>query len=117
MEKKVKVSVFKGKRSFMLMLAIILALNTLVFSAGINVSALLFGDINGDGIINVIDLLAIKRHILKTELLSDEQLKCFDSEVTVMELLKVKRIILKIENAYEVGSDETDKSKIYIGKD
>ncbi len=38
----------------------------------------LYGDINGDGLINIVDLLAIQKHLVGAKMLKDENLKAAD---------------------------------------
>lgn len=61
-------------------------------------SIVLYGDINGDGKINAIDLLKIQKHILKDSLLSGAQLESSDVNkdgvINAVDLLKIQKHIL-----------------------
>lgn len=63
-------------------------------------NAVIFGDVNGDGSVNSIDLLKVKRHILGLAALTDAYLEAanvdHDETVSVnsIDLLKIKRHIL-----------------------
>ena len=67
-------------------------------------SGMITGDINGDDDINVLDLLALKRHILKINILFDEKLTAADingdGRADVLDLLSIKKHILKLELLY-----------------
>ena len=56
----------------------------------------LYGDINGDGSINVLDMMAVKRHILKREIIAYGILADTDrdGEINVLDMMAVKRHIL-----------------------
>ncbi len=59
------------------------------------------GDINGDGTISLADIVAIKRHILGFELLTDDKFKAADIDdsgsISLADYVKVKRHILGFE--------------------
>lgn len=59
------------------------------------------GDINGDGTISLPDLVAIKRHILGFEILTDDKFKAADIDdsgsISLADYVKVKRHILGFE--------------------
>lgn len=59
------------------------------------------GDINGDGTISLADIVAIKRHILGFELLTDDKFKAADIDdsgsISLTDYVKVKRHILGFE--------------------
>lgn len=59
------------------------------------------GDINGDGTISLPDLVAIKRHILGFEILTDDKFKAADIDdsgsISLADYVKVKRHILGVE--------------------
>lgn len=63
---------------------------------------ILYGDINGDGKINSVDLLVLQRHILEIETLSDVFLKAGNIDKTgkrpsSIDLLRIQRHILELE--------------------
>ena len=59
------------------------------------------GDVNGDGTISLADIVAIKRHILGFELLTDDKFKAADIDdsgsISLTDYVKVKRHILGFE--------------------
>ena len=62
----------------------------------------LYGDVNGDGKISVMDYVKIKNHILKYKVLSDELSMSVadvnkDNKVSVMDYVKIKNDILNIK--------------------
>ena len=65
-------------------------------------TVVLYGDVDGDGVIGVIDLLKMKKHILNMRLLTGVELiagnidRSSDSSVDVLDLLQEKRHLLKI---------------------
>lgn len=56
------------------------------------------GDVDGDGIINILDLLKVQRHILKAKKLNDEYLIAGDTnndnKVDILDLLRIQKHIL-----------------------
>lgn len=61
---------------------------------------ILFGDANGDGNINALDLLYVKKHILKTEPLTgvyEKAATLANNKVDALSLLAIKKHILKID--------------------
>ncbi|OJU14470.1 MAG: hypothetical protein BGN88_00465 [Clostridiales bacterium 43-6] len=69
------------------------------------VTVIVYGDIVTDGMINVIDLLKLKRHLLKMVTLQGAYLEAGDankdtSPSDVIDLLVIKRYILKVGNIY-----------------
>ena len=56
------------------------------------------GDVSGDGIITILDLLKVQKHLLKSSTLSDSYLYSADTnsdnEVTILDLLRVQKHIL-----------------------
>ena len=64
---------------------------------------ILYGDVNGDGKINSIDLLLIQRHILKLQRLEGIFVKSANvlkngKNPSSVDMLKIQRQILKLEN-------------------
>ena len=63
-------------------------------------TVVIYGDLNGDGIINALDLLKVQKHILGVTKLSGASLKAADSSkdnnVNALDLLKVQKHILGI---------------------
>jgi hypothetical protein len=61
-------------------------------------NVVLYGDINGDEKVNALDLLYIKRHILKTDILTQARLEAADvnkdDKINALDLLIVKRYVL-----------------------
>lgn len=59
----------------------------------------IYGDINGDGEINTLDVAALKRHVLKTNLLTGDALKAadvnLDGNVDTLDLSILKRYVLR----------------------
>lgn len=59
----------------------------------------LLGDNNGDGEIDILDLLRTQKHILNSSILSDEYLEAsdtnFDNKTDIVDLLRVQKYILK----------------------
>ena len=57
------------------------------------------GDVDGDGLINILDLLKVQRHILKSKLLDSAYLVAGDTNndknVTILDLLRIQKHILK----------------------
>ncbi|OJU18406.1 MAG: hypothetical protein BGN88_04685 [Clostridiales bacterium 43-6] len=67
---------------------------------------LYFGDVDGDGAINAIDLLKIKKHILGKKTLKNEFLQAADTDrngttADVLDLYKLKQHLLKITTIYQ----------------
>lgn len=64
----------------------------------------LYGDINGDGQINIVDLLAIQKHLVKAKLLNDEYLRATDlnkdGTIDIRDLLLEQKYLLK---EYEIN--------------
>jgi len=58
------------------------------------------GDINGDGLVDIEDLLLLKKHILKIDIIKDETLNAADfngdGNVDVEDLLLIKKFILEL---------------------
>ena len=65
-----------------------------------NYTVVLYGDINGDGVVNALDLLKVQKHILSINKLSNANLKAADPSkdgiVSALDLLKVQKHILGI---------------------
>ena len=65
-------------------------------------TAVIYGDVNGDGNIDVLDLAKIKSHLLKNVQLSDAFLKAGSifskNKVTISDLLAIKKQILNIQS-------------------
>ncbi len=61
---------------------------------------LIRGDVNGDGVISIIDLLQIQQHLLKVRILSDHALHAADvskdGAITIVDLLKTQQHLLKV---------------------
>lgn len=61
-------------------------------------SFIAYGDVNGDGEFTVSDLVAVKKHLLKTELLNGIFLKAGDvfrkGNISISDLLSIKKHIL-----------------------
>lgn len=75
--------------------------DTITITSGEDVktySVVLYGDINGDGKINSIDLLKVQKHILKASFLTEAQLVSADvnkdGNINSIDLLKVQKHIL-----------------------
>lgn len=62
-------------------------------------TAIIYGDANGDGGINIMDLLRIQKKLLNSVTLTDAQAKAADNnqdgKITVVDLLRVQKHILK----------------------
>ena len=62
-------------------------------------SVVLYGDINGDNVINIFDLVKVQKQILKTGNLSGAYFKSADvnkdGKVDIFDLVKVQKYILK----------------------
>jgi len=62
-------------------------------------TAIIYGDANGDGVINIMDLLRVQKRLLKSVTLTDAQAKAADNnkdgQITVVDLLRVQKHILK----------------------
>ena len=67
-------------------------------SASLNFIYIKYGDVTGDGIINLGDLTALKKHLLKISILGDPYKSAGKikglAEITVSDLLEVKKSIL-----------------------
>ena len=65
-------------------------------------TVIIYGDINGDGEITVIDLASIQKHLLKKSILSGVYFKAADVDkngsLTVMDLAKIQKHLLKKSN-------------------
>ena len=63
-------------------------------------SIIIYGDVSGDGAIDVTDLVAVKKHLLKISLLTGSFAKAADTQnkgsVTVVDLLAVKKSVLNV---------------------
>lgn len=63
---------------------------------------IIYGDLNGDGEINVVDLGKLQKHILKTSTLTGAYLKAADvdknNNITIVDLGKVQKHLLKTNN-------------------
>ncbi len=61
---------------------------------------LIRGDVNGDGLLSVVDLLQIQQHLLKVRVLTDHHLQAADvsrdGAVTIVDLLKTQQHLLKV---------------------
>ena len=97
----------------------------MVFSiAGLSLSAEensehVIGDVNGDGVFDVEDLLMVKKYVLKVGELTEEQLDTadvnYDGTVDVEDLLIMKKVILKVgefpmkptESTTELATEQT----------
>ncbi len=72
-------------------------------NGGKNITVVLYGDVDGNGIINVIDLVYIKKHVLKMQPLEGANLiagnvdKSEDASLNVNDILLVKMHLLKIK--------------------
>lgn len=62
-------------------------------------TAVIYGDTNGDGEINIMDLLRVQKKLLNSVTLSDAQSKAADNnkdgQITIIDLLRVQKHILK----------------------
>ena len=60
------------------------------------------GDVNGDGKVTLVDLVAVKRHILKIETLKNKKKEAADvdanDQITLTDYAKIKRHILGYES-------------------
>ncbi|OJU18407.1 MAG: hypothetical protein BGN88_04690 [Clostridiales bacterium 43-6] len=65
-------------------------------------TVIVYGDVDGDGTISVLDLISIKRHLLKQTLLTGNSYisanvdREANGSVNVIDLLKVKKHLLKM---------------------
>lgn len=57
------------------------------------------GDANGDGVVDIVDLLRVQKHILKSSTLKETNFEAadtnLDSKVDILDLLRVRKYILK----------------------
>jgi hypothetical protein len=71
-------------------------------STTVNFDVVIYGDVNGDGQIDVLDLAKIKKNILHMEYLTGPYLKAGkinnSAQVTISDLLSVKKHILGLIN-------------------
>ena len=65
-------------------------------------TVVIYGDLNGDGEINVVDLGKVQKHLLKTSTLTGAYLKAADTDkngsINVVDLGKVQKHLLKVSN-------------------
>lgn len=66
----------------------------------IHFSYIRYGDVNGDGLIDILDLSLIKKHLLKSELLINEFFAAGDiynyGDITISSLIGIKKHLLGI---------------------
>lgn len=71
-----------------------------------SVNPIIYGDVNGDGNVAVIDATLIQRHVAKLITLSEEQAKRAavrgEAEITVMDATLVQQFVAKIINSFPV---------------
>ncbi len=65
-------------------------------------TAVIYGDLNGDGAINVVDLGKVQKHLLKVSTLTGAYLEAADTDkngtINVVDLGKVQKHLLKVSN-------------------
>ena len=64
----------------------------------------LIGDADGDGAVNTLDIVRIKRHLIKVELLTGYALDCANADgadsVNTLDIVRIKRHLINVEKLW-----------------
>ncbi|MCL2512451.1 MAG: dockerin type I domain-containing protein [Oscillospiraceae bacterium] len=84
-------------------------------------SALLIGDVSGDGEIDAGDARLVLRHVAKLQTLTGDELLAADAdgdgEVTAADARLILRHVAKLETLRTAADETTTESGIHIGRD